>query len=163
MPIIPQREKAGAATASGDGHVQSWRGGGIDAAGPRGMGEMELERSQGKMVVGGDKGLPGQVPGLCPKDQEPRGCPEEVTRWQCVGHRQESTCHLAEPQDVSRQVWGVYAFPPGAPRYRRCPSPDPLGAARAWRSRDRRLEQCTPHGKAGARRKEVKLARNPQT
>ena len=125
------------------------------------MGEMELERSQGKMVVE-TKNCQAKAPGLCPKDQEPKGCPEVVTRWQCVGHRREGTCHLAEPQAASRQVWGVCAFPTGAPRCRRCPSPDPLGAARAWRGRARRLEQCTPHGKAGASRKEVKLARNPQ-
>ena len=78
--------------ASGDGRVQSqgqgvgWGGyGGRDAAGHRGVGQIELERSQGRVVVEA-KNCQAKAAGLCPKDWSPGGAPRR-SRNDTGGHR----------------------------------------------------------------------------
>lgn len=63
---------------------------------------------------------------------EPQGCPREVSRWQCRGHRSEGTCHLTELQTPTQQVWGSMSSPTSAPWCSRCGSQTTPGTARAW-------------------------------
>lgn len=108
-----------------------WGGyGGRDAAGHRGVGDIELERSQARVVVEA-KNCQAKASGLCPKDWNP-GVPQgghALTLWWAQVRGPLLSCC---PVDGNPEGLGsVCICSPQVPRQgRRCPSPDPLGAAR---------------------------------
>lgn len=154
--------------ASGDGCVQSqgqgcWGGyGGRDAAGHRGVGEIELERSQARVVVEA-KNCQAKASGLCPKDWNPGGAPRRSCNDTVVGTGEGAPAVLLPcRRQPSRSGERVHLFPSGAPPGQALPVPRPTRSSkdqgaqlRGWRS--------TPPGEGAASGGQVKLAWNPQS
>lgn len=136
--------------------------GGKDAAGHRGVGEMELEISQGRVVVETEN-CQAKASGLCPKDWSPGGAPRRSPSDTVVGTGEWAPAALLPcRRQPGRSGEHVRSSPSGAPEGRRCPSPDPLGAART-RGHSSEAGAAHPPGEGGARSGQVKLARNPQS
>lgn len=128
----------------------------------QGTGEMELERSQGRVVVETES-CQAKPSGLCPKDWSPRSAPRRSPSDTVVGTGEQAPAALLPcRQQPSRSGERVRSFPSGAPEGRRCPSPDPLGAART-RGHSSEAGAAHPPGEGAASSGHVKLAWNPQS